>query len=207
MNSRYFGDEVKLAQKSSAKPSSTFPSPPSWGRARRPLTPRRIPSHHPPQTPGHNPRQFCHLPTRHPHPARRRRSVHLDPRYQNSLRPRPTPCLRNLLPRPHHCPHSTPHPSFAPIRFLVTGGALSISDPNSSALFMGPARKVKGEAEMEILAFAARPEDRENRGGGYAAGDGACAGVGGGGADVGASGWVEGCGNEGVGGGDFGYCA
>ena len=26
---------------------------------------------------------------------------------------------------------------------------------------MGPARKVKGEAEMEILAFAARPEHRE----------------------------------------------
>ncbi|OBT84906.1 hypothetical protein VE02_06543 [Pseudogymnoascus sp. 03VT05] len=48
-----------------------------------------------------------------------------------------------------------------PTRFLFTGGALSISDPNSSALFMGPARKVKGEAEMEILAFAARPENRE----------------------------------------------
>ncbi|KFY71148.1 hypothetical protein V499_08640 [Pseudogymnoascus sp. VKM F-103] len=54
-----------------------------------------------------------------------------------------------------------PTPPSHPIRFLFTGGALSISDPNSSALFMGPARKVKGEAEMEILAFAVRAENRE----------------------------------------------
>ncbi|KAL5354596.1 hypothetical protein ACLOAV_000685 [Pseudogymnoascus australis] len=45
-----------------------------------------------------------------------------------------------------------------PIRILFTGGTLSITDPNSSACFLGPARRVKGEAETEILAFA------ENRG-------------------------------------------
>ncbi|KFZ16343.1 hypothetical protein V502_05149 [Pseudogymnoascus sp. VKM F-4520 (FW-2644)] len=54
-----------------------------------------------------------------------------------------------------------PTPPKQPIRFLFTGGALSIADPNSSALFLGPARKVKGEAETEILAFAARAENRE----------------------------------------------
>ncbi|KFY05294.1 hypothetical protein O988_00097, partial [Pseudogymnoascus sp. VKM F-3808] len=53
-----------------------------------------------------------------------------------------------------------PTPPSQPIRFLFTGGMLSISDPNSSALFLGPARKVKGEAEAEILAFAEREENR-----------------------------------------------
>ncbi|KFY07101.1 hypothetical protein V492_07445, partial [Pseudogymnoascus sp. VKM F-4246] len=53
-----------------------------------------------------------------------------------------------------------PTPPTQPIRFLFTGGALSIPDQNSSALFMGPARKVKGEAETEILDFAARAENK-----------------------------------------------
>ncbi|KFY94867.1 hypothetical protein V498_03679 [Pseudogymnoascus sp. VKM F-4517 (FW-2822)] len=53
-----------------------------------------------------------------------------------------------------------PTPPKQPIRFLFTGGTLSITDPNSSAFFLGPARRVKGEAETEILAFAAREENR-----------------------------------------------
>ena len=66
------------------------PSPPSplHNHPHRPLPPRPIPPHHPPQTPSHNPRRFRHLPSGSPHPARRRRSVHLvctTPPLQNPL--------------------------------------------------------------------------------------------------------------------------
>jgi hypothetical protein len=45
-----------------------------------------------------------------------------------------------------------------PFRFVFTSGLLAIRDQSATVLFMGPARKVKGEAETQLLDFAAQPD-------------------------------------------------